>query len=79
VELKPNFPYALYNLGTALLEQGKFRDAVGPLEKTAALQPTRWEPQQRLAETYAALGNLKRSRAAAERARDLRSRRSARN
>src|SRR5258705_15526 len=43
VALDPGFAYAQYNLGWSLLEQGKAREALGPLRRTAAQQPDRWE------------------------------------
>lgn len=56
LELKPHYPYAMYNLGWSLVAQGKAREALGPLHQTAALQPQRWEPYQRMSEAYAQLG-----------------------
>jgi predicted Zn-dependent protease len=73
--LRPGYAYALYNLGWSLVEQGRPREALRPLQHTASLQPHRWEPQQRLAEAYAALGQREASAAAAARARLLRYRR----
>lgn len=66
------YPYALYNLGWSLLGQGKAQEAIEPLAKTAGLQPSRWEPQQRLAEAYDRLGRKDRAQAAYARARALR-------
>jgi len=57
----------------ALLEQGKAAEAIPHLERTAAQQPGRWEPQQRLAEAYARVGDRKRATLAPEKARSLRS------
>ena len=68
----PNRAYAQYNLGWSLLSQGKAREALGPLHRTAAQQPDRWEPQHRLAQAYARLGDAARARQAEERARYLR-------
>ncbi len=56
LELKPDYPYALYNLGWSLVAQGKAREALAPLHQTAAKQPERWEPYQRISEAYAQLG-----------------------
>jgi tetratricopeptide (TPR) repeat protein len=69
---RPGYAYALYNLGWSLVEQGRAREAVDPLRRTAALQPNRWEPQQRLAEAYRLLGRESDAAAAARRARELR-------
>lgn len=72
VRLRPNYPYALYNLGCSLLGQGKAREAVDPLRESAALQPNRWEPLQKLAEAYAELGNRDMAFETRARARELR-------
>ena len=71
--LHPDYAYALYNLGWSLLEQGRPREALPFLQRTGALQPHRWEPQQRLSEAYAAVGNREASAIAAARAQRLRS------
>ena len=68
----PNYAYAQDNLGWSLLEQGKARAAVGPLERTASAQPRRWEPQERLAQAYERLGMKDRAAAARARAAALR-------
>src|SRR2546430_2379357 len=52
LELDPNGAHALYNLGWCLVETGRPREALDSLRRTAALQPTRWEPQLRLAQAY---------------------------
>jgi tetratricopeptide (TPR) repeat protein len=39
VEMRPNNPRALYNLGAALLETGKLQDAIGYLEQAVRIQP----------------------------------------
>jgi predicted Zn-dependent protease len=78
LEKDPNHPYAQYNLGWSLVEQGKAKEAVAPLEKTASRQPNRWEPQQRLAEAYEKLGEQDKAQEAYARARSLRGGRSGR-
>jgi predicted Zn-dependent protease len=78
VRQKPDYAYALYNLGWSLVAQGKAREAIEPLRESAALQPSRWQPQQRLAEAYEQIGNGAMAFEARARARELRgSRRSA--
>lgn len=72
VRSRPNYAYALYNLGCSLLGQGKAREAVDPLRESAALQPNRWEPLQKLAEAYAELGNRDMAFETRARARELR-------
>lgn len=72
LELDPSHAYARYNLGWCLLEQGKASEALPHLKITAAQQPGRWEPQQRLSEAYSRLGDRKRAAVAAEKARSLR-------
>jgi predicted Zn-dependent protease len=69
--LDPNDAHALYNLGWSLVAQGKPREAITPLRRTAALQPERWEPQRRLAQAYEQLGQTERATAAYARARAL--------
>jgi tetratricopeptide (TPR) repeat protein len=68
----PNYAYALYNLGWSLVGQGKGREAIEPLRESAALQPGRWEPQQRLSEAYEQIGNSVLAFEARARARELR-------
>lgn len=77
VKRDPSHAYAQYNLGVSLLSQGKVREALEPLHRTAAQQPARWEPQQRLGQAYERLGDEEQARAAYARARALRSRRRA--
>jgi len=72
LELKPDYAYALYNLGWSLVAQGKARDALGPLSRSAELQPGRWEPLQRLSEAYALLGETDKAREYEEKAKDVR-------
>jgi tetratricopeptide (TPR) repeat protein len=72
LELDPNFPYALYNLGWSLVAQGRAREALEPLKRTAAMQPRRWEPYQRLSEAYAMLGEADKAAAYARDATYLR-------
>lgn len=68
----PNYAYAQYNLGWSLLAQGKASQALGPLQHSAAQQPERWEPQEKLAEAYRRLADEDRAAAASSRARHLR-------
>lgn len=72
VAQNPNFAYAQYNLGCSLLAQGKASQALGPLQHSAAQQPERWEPQEKLAEAYRRLDDDNRAAAAATRAKHLR-------
>jgi predicted Zn-dependent protease len=72
VRLRPSYGYALYNLGWCLLEQSRAREAIEPLRESAALQPGRWEPQQKLSEAYVQLGNHDLAFEARARARELR-------
>jgi len=74
VRRDPSRAYAQYNLGWSLLSQGKAREALGPLRRTAAQQPERWEPQLRLAQAYAQLGESEKARSAFARARSLQAR-----
>jgi len=68
----PTRGYTLYNLGWCLLARGKAEEAVEPLRRSAELQPSRWEPQQRLGEAYERLGKDESAKAAFARAKDLR-------
>lgn len=72
VELKPDYAYANYNLGWSLVEQGKALEALRPLRRSAAMQPGRWEPYQRLSEAYALIGEAEKAAAFALRAQSLR-------
>jgi len=78
VKRDPRHPYAQYNLGWSLVEQGKAREALDPLRRTASQQPGRWEPQERLAQAYRQLGDREKAAQAEARARALRSGRRAR-
>ncbi|HTE18265.1 MAG TPA: tetratricopeptide repeat protein [Armatimonadota bacterium] len=69
----PRSAYAQYNMGWSLLSQGKPRQALGHLRRTARQQPGRWEPQQRLAEAYERVGDREKAAEARARARELRS------
>lgn len=71
VRMKSNYGYALYNLGWSLLAQGKAREAIEPLREAAALQPTRWEPLQKLSEAYSQIGNRDLAFEARAKAREL--------
>jgi predicted Zn-dependent protease len=79
VRRNPGYAYAQYNLGWSLLEQGKAREALTPLRRTAAQQPNRWEPHHRLAQAYARLGEHEKAREAEARAQALRRSRSRRS
>ena len=68
----PNYAYAQYNLGCCLLSEGKPSQALGPLQRSAAQQPERWEPQEKLAEAYRRLNDDERAKAASARAKRLR-------
>jgi hypothetical protein len=72
VEKRSGYAYAEYNLGEALLRQGKTREALEHLQKTAAQQPDRWEPRARLAEAYAVLGQKDRAAQYSAEAKQLR-------
>jgi predicted Zn-dependent protease len=74
VKRRPGYAYAQYNLGWSLVAQGKPREALGPLRRTAAQQPHRWEPQYRLGQAYEQLGEMEKARAAYARASALRRR-----
>ena len=69
----PRSAYAQYNMGWSLLSQGKPRQALGHLRRTAKQQPGRWEPHQRLAEAYERVGDREKAAEARARARALRS------
>jgi Flp pilus assembly protein TadD len=72
LQKRPDFPYAQFNLGTSLLAQGKAQEALEPLQRTAAAQPGRWEPQQKLAQAYERLGDTEKAQEAYARSRSLR-------
>ncbi len=72
VALRPGYAYAQYNLGWCLLAQGKAAAALGPLQESAARQPERAEPLEKLAEAYRLLNDAERAEQAARRARELR-------
>jgi predicted Zn-dependent protease len=71
LQLDPDYAHAQYNLGWCLVAQGKAREAVDWLLRTARRQPDRWEPYLRLAEAYEQLGQKARAAAAYARARLL--------
>ncbi len=69
-DLDPQFPEAEHNLGAALATQKKYQDAITHFQKALAINAARPKTWSNLAAAYAALGDLARARAAAQRAVD---------
>jgi len=51
-QLDPGNPRAFAAMGMALTNQGKYEEAIPPLEKSLQLQPPGWETQWTLAKAY---------------------------
>jgi tetratricopeptide (TPR) repeat protein len=68
VELEPNFPEALYNLGTIRLEQRQATAAVGLLEQSIVYDPDHVPAYNNLAKAYFLAGYAEMAGAAYEEA-----------
>jgi protein O-mannosyl-transferase len=71
LQLKPDFPAALVNLGTSLAATGQIQKAAGQFEAALRLEPDRLEAAIYLAEAYARLGRFVDAAVVAQRALDL--------
>jgi tetratricopeptide (TPR) repeat protein len=71
LQLKPDFPAALVNLGTSLAAIGQIQKAADEFEAALRLEPERLEAAVYLAEAYAQLSRFADAAVVAQRALDL--------
>lgn len=71
LELRPDWAYAQYNLGLALLAQGEYSKAVEPLRRSGEQQPDRHEPLAALGLAYVGTGEMARAGEVCRQARQI--------
>ena len=71
VGAKSDLRFAYIDLGAILMRQKKFTDAVAPLQRAEALDPSQPDAHYRLGQTYQALGKIAESQKELAKVREL--------